>query len=226
MVMVYVPEGEFEMGDDEGELEVRPAHTVALDGFWIDRTEVTNEQYGRCVQAGACASPASSGSHTRDTYFGDGDYDNYPVILVGWHDAEEYCEWAGARLPTDAEWEYAARGPEGRKHPWGDSDPDCDKANYYRCVGDTAAVGSYPDSASWCGAYDLAWNVKEWVADWYGPYDSGRQVNPTGPASGDLRVVRGRAWYYRSGPSLPDRGGTEPDISNDIIGFRCARDAD
>ena len=224
MVMVYVPEGEFEMGSDEDPMQ--PVHTVGLDAFWIDQTEVTNEQYRRCVQARVCDPPVLSTSRTRDTYYGDRAYDNYPVILVSWYDAEAYCEWAGARLPTDAEWEYAERGPEGRMYPWGNSEPDCDKANYYRCVGDTSAVGSYPDSASWCGAYDLAWNVMEWVADWHGAYDTGRQMNPTGPASGVLRVVRGRSWYYASEQRVPDRNGFNPGVTGDISGFRCARSSE
>ena len=227
MVMVYVPKGEFEMGsDDERFSGEQPVHTVGLDAFWIDQTEVTNEQYRRCVQARVCDPPVLSTSRTRDTYYGDRAYDNYPVILVSWYDAEAYCEWAGARLPTDAEWEYAARGPEGRMYPWGNSEPDCDKANYYLCVGDTSAVGSYPDSASWCGAYDLAWNVMEWVADWHGAYDSGRQMNPTGPASGVLRVVRGRSWYYASEQRVPDRNGFNPGVTGDISGFRCARSSE
>jgi WD40 repeat protein len=187
MVMVYVPAGEFEMGSTEG--DEQPVHTVALDSFWIDRTEVTNVQYARCVTAGACGLPLEFGSRYSNRTYAD-----YPVTGVGWYQAEAYCAWAGARLPTEAEWEYAARGPEGRMYPWGDSAPDCGKANYGGCVGDTTAVGSYPAGASWCGALDLAGNVWEWVADWYGAYPSGRQVNPTGPSSGEYRILRGGAW--------------------------------
>jgi serine/threonine-protein kinase len=229
MVMVYVPAGEFEMGSDEDPKE-QPVHPVALDAFWIDQTEVTNAQFAGCVEAGACDPPANSSSDTRDSYYGDGAYDGYPVIWVNWDQAVAYCEWAGARLLTEAEWEYAARGPEGRKYPWGDSEPDCDEASYVGCVRDTVAVGSYPGGASWCGALDMAGNVWEWVADWGGPYGSEKEVNPTGPATGtggasqprsSFRVYRGGSWrfptYVRS--AYRNAGGG----ANGTLGFRCAR---
>jgi formylglycine-generating enzyme required for sulfatase activity len=228
MVMVYVPAGEFEMGSTEGDDDEQPVHTVALDGFWIDQTEVTNAQYRRCVQAGDCSPPTDGGSRTRVSYYGTSNYENYPAIYVTWNRAAEYCAWAGGRLPTEAEWEYAARGPEGYTYPWGDGAPDCSKANYWGqdggCVGDTTAAGSYPAGASWCGALDMAGNVWEWVADRYGDYPSERQVNPTGPSSGEHRVLRGGSWNHnqsdvrcasRSDPPRGDYFGR--------IGFRCAR---
>ena len=256
MVMVYVPAGEFQMGSTEGEVDAAlalceeyygfclrewfdrelPAHTVALDGFWIDRTEVTNAQYARCVIAGACDPPEQTTSYSRGAYYGDGRYDDYPVIYVSWWQAEAYCAWAGGRLPTEAEWEYAARGPEGREYPWGEG-VDGSRLNYcdVNCGHDwadeefddghvdTAPVGSYPSGASWCGALDLAGNVEEWMADWYGEYPSGRQENPTGPASGSYRVVRGGSWglapnYARSA----FRGWVYPDDGYNVRGFRCA----
>jgi formylglycine-generating enzyme required for sulfatase activity len=236
MVMVYVPAGEFEMGSTIGDDE-QPVHTVALDGFWIDRTEVANAQYRRCVEARGCSPPVDSGSHTRDSYYGDSTYDDYPVIYVTWHQAVDYCTWAGARLPTEAEWEYAARGPEGRVFPWGDEfdgtrlnycDANCPEQWADETVddgyADTAPVGSYPGGASWCGALDVAGNVWELVADWYGDYPSGRQVNPMGPYSGEYRVARGGSWSLNQYVArCTARGRPHPDGWNDDIGFRCAR---
>jgi len=247
MVMVYVPAGEFEMGSTEDEVDAalalcneyhsdcegfedeQPAHTVALGAFWIDRTEVTNGQYALCVAAGACDPPSDSGSSTRDSYYGNAAYADYPVIYVTWHKAEAYCEWAGGRLPTEAEWEYAARGPEGYIYPWGNDAPDCDKANcggFSGCVGDTAAVGSYPAGASWVSAQDLAGNVWEWTADWYDAdyYSRSPSENPTGPSSGGYKVVRGGAWLSSpDGVRTACRFGDTPSVSRYHRGFRCAR---
>jgi serine/threonine-protein kinase len=237
MVMVYVPAGEFEMGSTEGEDNEKPVHTVALDSFWIDQTEVTNGQYRRCVEARDCSPPAESGSYARAGYYGYSRYDDYPVIYVSWRQAADYCTWAGARLPTEAEWEYAARGPEGRAYPWGDEfdgtrlnycDVDCPEQWADETMDDgytdTAPVGSYPGGASWCGALDMAGNVWEWVADWYGDYPSGRQVNPTGPSSGADRVERGGSWdnqwdWFRCAHRFP----MYPDPGRNNLGFRCAR---
>jgi formylglycine-generating enzyme required for sulfatase activity len=255
MIMVYAPPGEFDMGSDDAEVDAalemcntyysscerswfeveQPVHAVALDGFWIDRTEVTNAQFGRCVEAGVCTSPSNRGSDTRDTYYGDSAYDDYPAIYVSWHQADAYCTWAGARLPTEAEWEYAARGPEGLRYPWGDEFDgtllnDCDVNCGYEWAeemfddgyGDTAPVGSYPGGASWCGALDLAGNVWEWMADRYGEYSAGRQVNPTGPASGNRYVLRGDA---ADGTRAVARGaarhGQSPNHLYKYTGFRC-----
>jgi formylglycine-generating enzyme required for sulfatase activity len=228
MVMIYVPAGEFQMGSTTSDDE-EPVHTVALDGFWLDRTEVTNAQYGKCVTADKCDPSYYSG----DSRFNG---DDQPVVGVSWHDAVAYCEWAGGRLPTEAEWEYAARGPEALTYPWGNTFDGtrlnfCDKNCTYdwaeKSVNDsyefTAPVGSYPDGASWTGALDLAGNVWEWVADWYGSYPSGRQVNPTGPQSGEYRVLRGGSWYsYEYLTRGAYRDWYAPaDTRNDIFGFRC-----
>jgi formylglycine-generating enzyme required for sulfatase activity len=217
MVMVYVQGGKFEMGSAEGNDDERPVHTVALDAFWIDRTEVTNAQYALCVGDGIC----DEASFVNDA---DLNGDDYPVVGVSWYDADTYCEWVDARLPTEAEWEYAARGPEGHIYPWGDEDPTCDLAQYGECSGRTVPVGSLPDGASWCGALDLAGNVWEWVADWYGDYPSGVLTNPTGPSSGEWRVLRGGSWY-----NDPEdvRGAFRvrylPGTRLGSLGFRCAR---
>lgn len=261
MMMVYVPAGEFQMGIDRDGFnyarqlcreyggkeaiatcgqavftDEQPMHTVALDGFWIDRTEVTNEQYRRCVEANACKPPVESGSYTRKTYYGDSAYDDYPVVSVRWQQSVDYCAWAGGRLPTEAEWEYAARGPEGRIFPWGNTfdgtrlnycDVNCKYCPSDEAVDDgyidTAPVGTFPTGVSWCGALDMAGNVREWVAGWYGRYPSERQINPTGPPSGDSHVTRGGCWL-----DTPDdvrstnRGGNRLDYTHPKVGFRCA----
>ena len=243
MVTVYVPKGEFEMGSEDGFEDERPVHTVALDGFWIDRTEVTNAQYLRCVEAEACKAPG-----LLNTEFRDPGKTDHPKVNVKWFDAETYCEWAEARLPTEAEWEYAARGPEGRVFPWGD-EFDGIRLNYCdancpqfaeRAIGvtladetvddgyeETAPVGSYEGGASWCGALDMAGNVREWVAGWYGEYPSEHRENPPGPTSGEQRVMRGGSWL--ANPDLvrgATRFYTESSYTFKGLGFRCARDAD
>ena len=227
MVMVSVPGGEFEMGLDERYSGAEPAHTVTLDSFWIDQTEVTNAQYRLCMEGGSCDPPAKSGSNTRESYYGNKDYGDYPVIYVSWHQAVDYCKWVGGRLPTEAEWEYAARGPNSSVYPWGDSAPNdalLNYVNYHQDVHDTTKVGSYPSGASWCGALDMAGNVWEWVADWYGDYPSDRQTNPSGPSFGKLRVIRGGSWgstlcFVRS----TVRFRNPPDDALFNVGFRCAR---
>jgi formylglycine-generating enzyme required for sulfatase activity len=218
MVMFYVPGGTFQMGG----ADEQPVHSVTLDGFWIDQTEVTNAQYARCVAAGMCRSPSPLSSPTRDSYYGDSQYDDYPVIWVSWDDAAPYCLWAGGRLPTEAEWEYAARGPDGHVYPWGNDPPNYALANYGFNVGDTTKVGSYPDGESWVGALDMAGNVWEWVNDWFGSYPSEPQVNPTGPASREYRVLRGGSWYG-SGEHVRAAGRdySLPDNRFGGVGFRC-----
>ncbi|MBM3122027.1 MAG: formylglycine-generating enzyme family protein [Chloroflexi bacterium] len=263
MVMLYVPGGEFRMGTDDAQMRISlkvcgvtasrmfgpgsrclasefadetPAHAVELDSFWIDRTEVTNAQYQQCVIAGACRPPAESGSYSRESYYGDAAFGDYPVVWVGWQQAVDYCAWVGARLPTEAEWEYAARGPEGFLYPWGDSfdgtrlnycDANCDLGPNDPSIDDgypdTAPVGHYPSGASWCGALDMAGNVREWVADWYGPYH-GRQVNPRGPYSGDMIVSRGGSWLDPpENVRSTKRGRNETDFAIYKLGIRCAR---
>ncbi len=213
MVMVFVSAAEgFQMGDSDE----KPVHTVALNGFWLDQTEVTNAQYGRCVAAGSCTA-----SNYKDNPSFNGE--TQPVVGVDWDSARSYCQWAGARLPTEAEWEYAARGPEGRVYPWGNQ-WDAAKANAENKLGKTAPVGSYAAGASWVGALDLAGNVWEWVADWYGPYSSEKQTNPTGPTSGQYRVLRGGSWSPRSlSVRGADRYWNVPSGRHADVGFRCGR---
>ena len=171
MVMVFVPEGGFMMGSEEDYPEENPMHGISLDSYWIDQTEVTNGMYSQCVAAGACLPPTNITSSSRTVYYGDERFDIYPVIYVDWAMAQTYCSWAGGRLPTEAEWEKAARGVDRRTYPWGNAAPSCSLANFWGtgggCVGDTSPVGSYLFGASPYGVLDMAGNVWEWVSDWF-----------------------------------------------------------
>lgn len=237
--MVFVPEGEFEMGCDpehNGALscveEELPLHTVYLDGFHIDRFEVTNAHYAQCVEAGDCAAPKQFSSTTRERYYDDPDFTDYPVIYVDWNDAAAYCTWAGKQLPTEAQWEKAARGLSPQAHPWGDGDPGCSVVNAYDnpsadyCVGDTSEVGAYPEGGSPYGAMDMAGNVYEWVADWYDSayYSTSPAENPTGPENGVYKVLRGgswsNAWYYLR-TAYRSFASPIPSYYGNNIGFRC-----
>jgi formylglycine-generating enzyme required for sulfatase activity/serine/threonine protein kinase len=223
--MVYVPDGEFIMGSQNGGSDERPEHKVLLDAFYIDKYEVTNAQYEVCVDAGVCSPPSPSSSVSRDSYYGNPAYDDYPVVYVSWHDADAYCRWAGRRLPTEAEWEKAARGADGRTYPWG-NEWDANKANLKEAGwDDTTAVGSYLGGISPYGALDMAGNVWEWCQDWYDEeyYASSPQHGPQGPGSGEYRIVRGGSWYTsKEYARASDRAGFLSSASrNDGIGFRC-----
>ena len=236
MEMVFVPAGPFLMGTNPGsalsacksnQLECQPnwfadeepMHTVQVDAYWIDQTEVSNGQYARCVNAGVCSPPLTNSSVTRTDYYGNSAFTNYPVINVDWNMAGAYCSWAGARLPTEKEWEKAARGPDGRLYPWGNTfSPEL--ANITST--DTTSVGSYQANAGPYGAFDMAGNVWEWTSDVYDVYPGG---NPNASTDFGLtsRVVRGGSWSgsFNDGRSANrDRGEIFSYFSD--LGFRCA----
>jgi formylglycine-generating enzyme required for sulfatase activity/uncharacterized caspase-like protein len=238
MTLLYVPAGEFTMGSDSNSDE-QPIHKVTLDAFWIDQTEVTNKMYSSCVEAGVCEEPTNAGSYSHSSYYGNAEFYDYPVIYVDWNMAKTYCEWADRRLPTEAEWEKAARGENANVYPWGNTfdgslvnfcDTNCsfsyaDKSSDDGFA-DVAPVGSYPNGASVYGALNMAGNVREWVNDWYSEtYDSSSpSSNPEGPSSGQYRALRGGSWI--SGDDVVRssvRYGNGPTDSDDDIGFRCSR---
>jgi len=248
MVMVYVPSGEFTMGlEIEQSMEScrnygnpcsyewfeinSPKHTIELAAYWIDQTEVTNAMYSDCVNAGICNEPVEISSRTRPGYYLSNEFSEYPVIHVTWEDAKTYCYWVGGRLPTEAEWEKAARGFDDRIYPWGNSLPNYEIANYWDTQdlnGDTVAVGSYPNGASPYGALDMAGNVWEWVNDYYDGnyYSVSPKENPTGPLEGENRVVRGGTWHFQWDILSTIRLSWNPESQLDQLGFRCARSAE
>jgi formylglycine-generating enzyme required for sulfatase activity len=244
--LIYIPPGEFMMGSDPKNDPYywgaeAPMHRVSLDGYWIYRTEVTNSMYMACVEEKACPRPAYNRSSTRSEYFGNPVYDDYPVIFVSYRDATAYCVWSGGRLPTEAEWEKAARGTDARLFPWGNEPPNGKRVNYcdWNCTAslrdssqddgyrETAPVGSFPDGASPYGVLDMSGNVWEWVFDWFQAtyYQVSPELNPRGPASGTSRVVRGGSWYNPAdGVRTVNRALQTPDKTLETVGFRCVVD--
>jgi serine/threonine-protein kinase len=222
MILLYVPAGEFRMGGNDGHADEKPQHNVYLDNFWIDKTEVTNAMYARCVQEAKCNRP----EHT--THYDESTYANHPVVYVSWDDAYAYCSWANRRLPTEAEWEKAARGADNRSYPWGNVVPKPDLLNYDSKVGNTTEVGSFETGKSFYGAYDMAGNVWEWVNDWYQPayYRISPSSNPPGSDAGSSssKVLRGGSWVntddlVRSSARL----AIDPANASFSIGFRCSQ---
>ncbi len=238
MPSVYVPEGAFTMGNFGG--TDNPEHTVQLKAYLIDQSEVTNALYLACLQAGACTPPLNNRSATRPSYYGDAAFANYPVVNVSWYQARDYCKWVGRSLPTEAQWEKAARGTDQRMYPWGKERPACPNpiANVGYCQTDTAEVGGFPKDVSPYGAVDMGGNVQEWTADWYDAtyytgYGAG--ADPVGPAFGGAcpvgsgmpcRVVRGSSWGGNISTATTARTGVRfyatPDQQFNTLGFRCA----
>jgi formylglycine-generating enzyme required for sulfatase activity len=213
VAMRLVPAGEFTMGRDAAEAKEMPAHTVYVDSFYMDIYEVTNARYVAFLNAFA-----------RPTTGIRSGYPDFPVY-TNWYDSQSYCEWRGARLPTEAEWEKAARGTDDRTYPWGEG-IDCSYANYWKCQGGTTKVGSYEKGISPYGIYDLAGNVAEWVADWFSEsyFQRSPFSNPLGPQTGETKVRRGGAWYFSEDSlRVSSRFGNDPNQGVDAFGFRCVR---
>ena len=227
--MVLIPAGEFTMGNDvSGDAISRPAHQVNVDAFYIDKFEVTNEMYDACSYAVECRKPLQSGSVTRTTYFNNPVFANYPVIYVDWKMANAYCAWRGARLPTEAEWEKAARGTDEHIYPWGGEELDCSLSNFAGCVGDTTPVDQHEKGQSLYGVFGMAGNVWEWtstLSKLY-PYDptDGRED----PEVYGKRIARGGSWHPNFGGNsgnvrVDTRTGLDPGYYGAYVGFRCAR---
>ena len=246
MEQVFVPAGEFIMGSDDPEAKVTveggraypeiPQHKITLDSYWIDKYEVTNSQYAKCVAAGGCKPPYLTKSYTRAKYYGEPQFDNYPVLYVDWYMAVAYCKWTGRKLPTEAEWEKAARGTDGRKFPWGNEaltgenanfcDKDCPRSFANPIFNDgypeTAPVGSYPKGVSPYGAMDMAGNVWEWTSTIISPYPYSALDGRENMDIRSERVWRGGPWS--NGPwwmhsSLRYRSVQTYYIGN--LGIRC-----
>ena len=220
--MVLVPGGEFEMGK-KGKDDHSPAHRVYIDEFYLDKYEVTNAQYAEfCL-----ATDRNLPEFWEIDHFRSGpDFPNHPVTGISWYDAKAYAEWAGKRLPTEAEWECAARGGlAGRDYPGGDK-IDSSNANFSKAEkGGTLAVASYPANAF--GLHDMVGNAGEWVADYYAGnyYEASPDKNPTGPEEGKFRVFRGGGWHTGPGCSkVFYRNGLPPNWVDFNVGFRCAKD--
>lgn len=221
--MVLVPAGEFTMGSKEFEY-LKPVHRVYLDAFYMDKYEVTVGQYAKFLEATSLDAPIEWNIMNQPLH------QKRPVVRIDWVDASTYCRWSGKRLPTEAEWEKAARGTDERVYPWGNDPPDRLRANYGKDNWNNHAtlvpVGSLEDGKSPYGIYDMAGNVWEWVSDWYDSnyYKTSPSKNPKGPEQGENKVVRGGSWLYdilflRSA----FRNSYEPSVRYSYNGFRCAK---
>ena len=248
--MIHIPAAVFEMGLTKEQARVVGAicndctvelkasqirHAVTLDAYWIYKTEVSNAMYRICEQSGNCSPPTANYSDAqnanRKNYHNAPKFDNYPVTHITWEMAEQYCQWAGGTLPTEAQWEYAARGPNGNLYPWGNQVPSPSLANLNNYTGDTAAVDSYPAGLSYFGLYNMTGNVWEWLFDWYQVdyYQTNADWNnPSGPNSGDikdgqpLKSGRGGAYWISLGGSNPGlRDWYQVGKSGSAVGFRC-----
>ena len=238
--MVLISSGSLSMGSDDGNDDEQPIHIVYLDAYYIDKYEVTNAQYavflneqGNQSEGGGYWLDATDSNvrihKTGDSWQADSGYVEHPVVEVSWYGAKAYCEWTGKRLPTEAEWEKAARGTDNRIYPWGNEAPSCTRLNYHDgssyCVGDTRAVGSYPSGASPYQAHDMAGNVWEWVQDCYDSdyYGTSPSNNPINTSCDNSRVLRGGSWFSDDNVRSAGRGGYDPLGTSGSGGFRCLR---
>jgi formylglycine-generating enzyme required for sulfatase activity len=235
--MVLIPEGPFPMGvphgDRDGGRDEYPRHDVFVNNFYIDKFELTNGRYLEFVKAANHRVPQNPKNATRNLWQGDTITESLtdrPVVNVDWADANAYCQWAGKRLPTEAEWEKAAKGTADRRFPWGNVEPTNKHLNFnQQWIGEKTLmpVGSYELGKSPFGVYDMAGNVWEWVNDWYDAkyYEKSPAKNPTGPETGTKRVLRGSGWQNET-PTVRifTRVDSDPTIRNESTGFRCAMD--
>ena len=222
MTQMYIPEGEFFMGKGEvRKNDNSPQHIVYLDAFWMDKYEVSNAMYLKCMQDGACSEMVSD-----NTTYNNWIYRNHPITYVTWEQANVYCQWAGRRLPTEAEWEKAARGTDGRKYPWGNEAPNARLANFDgSMIHEAVSVYRYPLGASPYGVLNMSGNVREWIADWYGEdyYLTTPYTNPTGPETGTERSLRSGSYNEdKNEITITSRYRHEPQSAGLSRGFRCA----
>lgn len=235
--MVLVPAGPFIMGNENWNKNERPIHTVTLDTYYIDQFEVNNTSFAEFLNANGNqiegyahwveASDPDLHIHQVDgIWIPDDGYANHPINEATWYAARAFCTWRNARLPTEAEWEKAARGNDGRTYPWGEEVPTCEIANFSGCLYDSAPIDSYPEGVSPYGVYNMAGNVMEWVADWYiSPYNLEDNDNPLGPEQGDYRIFRGGSWFNASTQLRTTyRFAKLPVLTYKANGFRCAND--
>jgi formylglycine-generating enzyme required for sulfatase activity len=222
MNQVHIPAGEFTMGADTNFIGTKP-HQVYLDAYWIDQVDITNSMYAICVKAGACKQPARY-----DDYFDNPKFSDYPVVYVNWYAAHSFCIWKGERLPTEAEWEKAARGLDGRPYPWGKGSPDISLLNYNGDHRDIVSAYDYLIGISPYGLLQMSGNVRQWVSDWYGRnyYSISPYKDPQGPDSGKYKSLRGGAFnddaqevatFYRA--------YHDPTSAGQDRGFRCVQSA-
>jgi formylglycine-generating enzyme required for sulfatase activity len=230
--MVLIPQGPFIMGTNDIEpwnLVSRPAATIGLDVFYIDKYEVSNGLYAECVHENVCNPPSKDQSKTRQSYYGNPAYVDYPVIYISWNDASTFCAWRGGRLPLEAEWEKAARGEEANTYPWGGESAGCQYANFTpdnACEGDTLSVRSFSLGASPYGVFNMSGNVYEWVQDWFQPYPGGNP-DATKKFGQSYRVVRGGAYFDGFiNIRTTSRFGANPEYGFSYVGFRCVFDID
>jgi len=217
--LVYIPPSEFIMGN--GGFDA-PIHAVAVDSFWMYQTKVTNRMFAQCVAVGACSAPTEE---LGGPVYSNPEYANHPVVGVTWDQAQTYCGWSQGQLPTEAQWEKAARGTDGNAYPWGSDKPACDLLNLGYCSGRTSEVDAFSTGVSPYGLYDMAGNLFEWVSDWYGEayYNTAQAENPIGPESGQYRSIRGSSFEtdFDQAESAIRHFGAQVYHSRDL-GFRCA----